>query len=651
MSLGFEGLATKENRIAGPFKDTCSWILKAPCKSPSHLQDQASHKRKFQSWLSGDDMGQAFWISGKPGSGKSTLMSKLLWSTTTHDALKQWSSPDKLITARFFFDGTDTSVFTNWAFSTTEQTQNEDVLKMTREGMVRSLLLQILQQRKDLAEVALGRIIQVDLRSVGQVKALGWATLRHVLQAVLRNMGTSKLFLLIDGLDEYRSLHSACDFIRRDSKKPNSEFEDDGDLGYSAWISHGHLEIAEMLRDILATTANVKLCFTSREVPIFETEFDEFPRIHIQEHTRESIKQYCVGRLEGARDLSTDQISRYTERITAQARGMFLWVRLVVDKLLQSHSRGLSPDELERVIYAFPSRLATQSSVYTDMWRAISPQDLRQAIQLMVLVHFTRTRELFLDLLTLHFAQEGCKQQPSTQVIVALQDDFRPRSKHELWPKRRRLKKHLMAVCMGFLEVTNEVEDGPDEVHFMHMTAQQYLSTVTADKRTYTWEAESMRLSGVGVCLDVMSGYVRRLKCCKEIIHVENVTRTCDENHAAEIPRLHKPWAGMIESFLNLASTIDRRMTDAYVGTYISLVDELDKTMRQHYKSLVGRLDLLPTNLEDFEASWPMWYDAVEIHPIKGFHRRSTFIHLAVESDLITYLKSKDIGHLNLKDE
>jgi DNA helicase HerA-like ATPase len=42
-----------------------------------------------------------FWIFGKPGSGKSTLMKYLVEDQRTHDLLQKWAGPKKLIVRKF----------------------------------------------------------------------------------------------------------------------------------------------------------------------------------------------------------------------------------------------------------------------------------------------------------------------------------------------------------------------------------------------------------------------------------------------------------------------------------------------------------------------------------------------------------------------
>jgi ABC-type lipoprotein export system ATPase subunit len=55
----------------------------------------------FVEWLKSDS--PVYWVSGKPGSGKSTFMKYLSTEDHTRDLLSSWSGMSELITASYFF--------------------------------------------------------------------------------------------------------------------------------------------------------------------------------------------------------------------------------------------------------------------------------------------------------------------------------------------------------------------------------------------------------------------------------------------------------------------------------------------------------------------------------------------------------------------
>ena len=82
-SLEYNDMIDRENRIATAHESTFQWIFQ-----DDQSQDQQSHSLRwssFREWLETDN--QLYWITGKAGSGKSTLM-KFLCSPTAEMALE-----------------------------------------------------------------------------------------------------------------------------------------------------------------------------------------------------------------------------------------------------------------------------------------------------------------------------------------------------------------------------------------------------------------------------------------------------------------------------------------------------------------------------------------------------------------------------------
>jgi len=97
------------DNIADPSTDTLAWIFDMP---------------QFSSWL--QDGSGLFWIHGKPGSGKSTLMKFIVKHKLTWELLHNWKANKVEITASFFFH------------------YRGSALQKSFEGLLRSLITQIL---------------------------------------------------------------------------------------------------------------------------------------------------------------------------------------------------------------------------------------------------------------------------------------------------------------------------------------------------------------------------------------------------------------------------------------------------------------------------------------------------------------------------
>ena len=136
--LRYPGMEDREERIAVAFKNTFRWIF----------EDQKPEDKQwsnFKEWLESD--AQLYWITGKAGSGKSTLMKfichKELSGTSSERLevhpqphcdkhLQKWAAGSRLITASFFF----------WSAGID--------LQRSQKGLLLSLLFQILEQCPEL---------------------------------------------------------------------------------------------------------------------------------------------------------------------------------------------------------------------------------------------------------------------------------------------------------------------------------------------------------------------------------------------------------------------------------------------------------------------------------------------------------------------
>ncbi|KAL9035235.1 MAG: hypothetical protein Q9214_006679, partial [Letrouitia sp. 1 TL-2023] len=166
-SLRFRTMEVRHAQIPKTHEQTFRWIF----------EDDAS---PFCSWLRGD--GGIFWISGKAGSGKSTLMKLISNDSKTQELLRQWSGSKKLVLAKHFF----------WKPGEEKQ--------KSQDGLLRSLLYDILKQCSELIPAVLEVLPHRSFDT--------WY--RHELLDAFESLSRTapmsvRLFLIIDGLDEYQS--------------------------------------------------------------------------------------------------------------------------------------------------------------------------------------------------------------------------------------------------------------------------------------------------------------------------------------------------------------------------------------------------------------------------------------------------------------
>lgn len=313
--------------IQDAYAKTFEWVFQPPSAEHQPWND-------FSDWLTQGS--GIYWINGKPGSGKSTLMRFIFEDSRTGVRLKQWVGSSRLITAGFFF----------WKSGSCEQA--------SQIGLLRSLLFKILQRKKEAIKnvfpdewETFERVMRTrPAGSTIQDPALHWTArqLRIALQLFFRLKLDTQTCIFIDGLDEY-----------------------DGDPSDTIGLFKG------------ISSPNVKICLSSRPWVEFQEAFKFLPQLKLQDLTRPCIRVYVNEMLvsnENMLALSTydpDKAEGITTEIVTKAQGVFLWVILVVRSLLNGLMNGDRISELEHRLKELPSDL---KRLYRYMFDAIQPRYL-----------------------------------------------------------------------------------------------------------------------------------------------------------------------------------------------------------------------------------------------------------------------------------
>ena len=83
---------------------TFQWIFEKPNDSTAHNWDD------FAAHLSQQGVTSPYFINGKAGSGKSTLMKFIVGNPKTKKALAQWAENRELMIVKYFFWNLDTDL-------------------------------------------------------------------------------------------------------------------------------------------------------------------------------------------------------------------------------------------------------------------------------------------------------------------------------------------------------------------------------------------------------------------------------------------------------------------------------------------------------------------------------------------------------------
>ncbi|KAL6407392.1 hypothetical protein AUP68_10224 [Ilyonectria robusta] len=270
----------------------------------------------FKRWLLGGD--GIFWISGKPGSGKSTLMKFLADNPATSEYLTQWAHPETLMTAAHYF----------WI--------SGSQLQKSYVGLLRSLLFEILTAARDAIpsicperwKMMKGHADNPTSKPPGPWTVSELSSAMHAI-AKHASLGT-KICLFVDGLDEYN-----------------------GD----------HVDLCNILKS-LAESQNIKMCVSSRPWNVFDTAFggDQTRLLSVHELTRSDIATYARGQLQTHPKWNNpvmDEIRKdyLIEQVCERAEGVFLWVYLVTGSLRAGFTNEDEIDDLQKRIEALPTDL------------------------------------------------------------------------------------------------------------------------------------------------------------------------------------------------------------------------------------------------------------------------------------------------------
>ncbi|KAI1379238.1 hypothetical protein F4677DRAFT_362407 [Hypoxylon crocopeplum] len=418
-SLYFQRFMARHDKIETAHSQTFEWMF-------TDTHNQITNPRRFVEWLRSKH--GHFWIQGKAGSGKSTLM-KFLWhhrSTTRH--LQHWAGTDKLVMANYFF----------WA------TGNE--LQKSQEGLLRTLLFETLRSCPELIPRAREAALQKeDWVMYAAQDAWSLASLKKMFLVVMKQELPAKFCFFIDGLDEY---------------KGNNQ------------------ELIELIQGITAYPS-VKACTSSRPWVEFKHAFDHDVswQIKLEDLTAEDIRRYVQDRLNENKqfkglkqnDATYGDISN---EVMKRAQGVFLWVFLVVRSLLEGARYADNVNEMRHRLDRFPEGL---EEFFKHMLEDIPPFYRSQTYRTFKIA---TTADGPLPLVIHSFAEDI-----ALQPRFALTIDMSPLPVEELLSKIKKLPDRLDARCKGLLEVVrrNDISSlyYQYDVDFLHRTVRDFLNNST----------------------------------------------------------------------------------------------------------------------------------------------------------------------------
>ncbi|KAI6085539.1 prion-inhibition and propagation-domain-containing protein [Hypoxylon rubiginosum] len=338
--LWFRRMDERMGSVKKAHLQTLRWSLDANAREGTLFWDD------IPEWLSTGS--GIYWISGKAGSGKSTLMKYLYSHERIPGMLRNWAQSDDFVMASFFFTH----------LGLPEQ--------KSQEGLLRALLYQILHWRRSIIQSALPYMWKelYDSKN-GECSNPSLAELEHAFEIVAnetRSLG--KICLFVDGLDEF-----------------------EGD--YTVLIEF-------MVK--LASYEHIKIMVSSRPVPECAAAFEASPKMRLQDLTLGDITKYVedvVGSHQYLQRLMRrhpKEASSIIRDVIAKSSGVFLWVILACRSLLDGFADYDRISELRRRVDDLPPEL---EDMFKHMLRRIKKHHLEQGARLLRICYDDQNQSSF----------------------------------------------------------------------------------------------------------------------------------------------------------------------------------------------------------------------------------------------------------------
>ncbi|CAG9974761.1 unnamed protein product [Clonostachys byssicola] len=317
-----------------------------------------------------------FWLSGKPGSGKSTMM-KFIWNDPrTYELLHPWGSKHQQILINFFFH------------------HRGSAIQKSFEGLIQSILFQIISKEPQLCTLLEGIVektfpehIAAWRESIDRAES---KELRAKIKEARAKMKAARAKLKEDRPDleddvelEDGELELPARLWTRRALEESLYallLQDKIDLDLFLLLDaldeyDGRPEfIADFLKRMIGASSRtrVRVLFSSRPWKVFQDEFESCPGFKIHEHTEDDIRKYAVESVPPGAEV----LFGLTEKIVQRSQGVFLWVKLVMRQLSSvvaepfqenADGQGLSfrlemklkelPDQLDDFYYTIVERI------------------------------------------------------------------------------------------------------------------------------------------------------------------------------------------------------------------------------------------------------------------------------------------------------
>ena len=518
-SLNFRRMRDRRSNIVEAHARTFDWIFDEKVEGAS-----SSAKTNFSDWLR--NRAGIYWITGKAGSGKSTLMKYLVSHDLVRKSLEDWAGSKSLFTGAYFF----------WSAG--------DDMEKSQNGLLQSLLYDILRRCPSvLPELSPDRWASPKLAGTNLdgswsrtelLESLEWLTKKRTWPA--------KFCFFVDGVDEYK-----------------------GDPA----------EIVDLLENF-AASSDVKVILSSRPWTEIESALKPISdqKLVLHDFTQGDIRRYIQDLLVQDRRFQSvmEKDERYeglVNQILNKAQGVFLWVFLAVRELLKGLTHEDTVFDLENRLRDIPPDLDKFfKRILNSIEKVYHPQT-SQIFQMCL----AATKPL--SLLTFSFLEDE-ERIPD----YAIQASMSPWTSDYMTTRCEVVKKRVKARCRDFLEIV----PSRDQVDlFSVIPGVEHQARKTRSDRPMLWVTFLHRTVKDFFLGDDMQALLRdwmkspfnpHLTLCRSFVMQMKILPPTKEY----LDVRDAPFFDLVEDFLYHTGETERH----YDSTESTLIEEVDRVAIYH---------------------------------------------------------------------
>jgi len=610
--LWYASMRDREESISEAHATTFQWVFEDP-KAMGRPWDNLAE------FLRSNEL--SFWITGKPGSGKSTLMKFICQSARTQSLLQEWAGDKDLIMTSFYFF------------------YNGDKEQKSELGLVRSLLHSILGGRRDLIPIAFRERFEAAYEGRTQYNEPSLPEVKRALKNLISHKMNFKFFISIDGLDEF-----------------------------DPEISHTSVQSLIDFTHFLKKYENIKTLLSSRPLSEFEHGYSGYPTLRIHDLTKDDIHRYSMDklmqhpRMQVLTSKKPNRMNEMLQSIVEASSGVFLWVRLVTESLLSGLTNHDRVEDLQKRLEELPSDL---HDLYSTLLSRVDIDYRPRTAQLIGLL-LTVVRQP--SLLDLWFAMEADNDMVRHTPVTPISDD-------EVSERVQEMEGRVKSLSRGLIEVVpcDNISESDIRSLKLDYAYQTLIYDLSTDQRRATARFihrsvyEFLARGGGGK--KFVGGYLPRTFCTSLAVLRSGilVIKTCGLSGGAS-------WA----SVMRLAHMTGHRARAAGGDPrleadpqYLDLVDELDRAVQEimplvyHSAELMMGVEAYHDNPKEAElfasqalnvipdraSHWSAWIRYLNLLNIDAPRRRvlwplqdkgeASMMTFAAAFKLIAYIKNK----------